>query len=185
MMQQVPNILTTLRIALTFLSIALVFINPEQLFVYLFGIFIFAAVTDFADGYVARKYNAVSDFGKSFDPLADKVLTFVFLIILFSTNLIPATIILLLIARDVVVDGVRGALAVRVVVPAIQAAKWKTTFIFLLITSTLFELAFFSTQELHYITLVLAFFALLFSYVSAAQYARIFYCALQKNRTRE
>lgn len=175
MMQYLPNALTILRIVLTLVAVLLVPFAPVHLYTYLFGIFVVAAVSDYLDGFLARKYDVVSDFGKLFDPLSDKILTFVFLIILYETNLIPQVIILLLIVRDLVVDGVRAALAHKVVIPAIMTAKIKTTLIFLLILSALGELAFYSTIELRYVTLGLSILALVFSYTSAVQYARIFY----------
>ncbi|QSH39696.1 CDP-diacylglycerol--glycerol-3-phosphate 3-phosphatidyltransferase [Candidatus Kaiserbacteria bacterium] len=177
MIQNLPNALTILRIALTFVAIALVSLAPTHLYLYLFGIFIAAAATDFFDGYLARKFEVVSDFGKIFDPLSDKVLTFAFLIILVGTNVIPIAIILLLIARDLIVDGVRAALARDIVIPAIRSAKNKTALMFLTIAAALFTLAFPQIALYEDLVMILAMLTLVFSYVSAAQYAGIFYRA--------
>lgn len=177
MIQYLPNALTIFRIALTFLVILLVLFTPLNLYFYLLCIFGVAAATDFFDGFLARKYNVVSDFGKIFDPLSDKVLTFVFLIILYKTGLIPQVIILLLVVRDLIIDGVRGVFAKKIIIPAIVTAKIKTAVIFLLILSALFELTFYTTAEIRYVTLGLSFAALIFSYSSALHYALIFYRA--------
>ena len=181
MMHALPNILTIVRIVLTVGAIALVPFAPAHLYVYLFVLFFVAALTDFADGYLARRFDVVSDFGKVFDPLSDKVLAFVFFFILYGTGIVPQVVILLLVVRDLVVDGVRAALASHVVVPAIYTAKVKTALIFVFILSALYELAFVTASVAHVVTLVLAAGALLFSYVSAAQYAAVFYRAYQKS----
>ena len=177
MIQYLPNSFTILRIVLTFLAIAVVAITPPYLYIYLFSIFIIAAATDFLDGYIARKFEVVSNFGKIFDPLSDKVLAFVFLIILVGTNIIPLAIILLLIARDLIVDGVRAALARDIVIPAIRSAKNKTVLMFLTIAAALFVLAFPQIQLYEDLVMILVMLTLVFSYVSAAQYAGIFYRA--------
>jgi len=182
MIAYIPNILTVARIVLTAIAIVLVPFSLAGIYFYLFFIFVVAALTDFADGYLARKFAVESDFGKMFDPLSDKVLTFVFLILLYGTGLIPHVIILLLIVRDLAVDGVRNAFAARVVVPAIMNAKIKTTLIFLLIISALFELAFYTSAAIHLLTLTLALLALVFSYISAVQYAQIFYRVHQREK---
>tara|TARA_B100000900_G_scaffold410392_1_gene428110 strand:- start:811 stop:1326 length:516 start_codon:yes stop_codon:yes gene_type:complete len=163
--------------ALTFVAIVLVSLTLPHVYVYLFGIFLVAAVTDFFDGYLARKFEVVSDFGKIFDPLSDKVLAFVFLIIIVNTNIIPLAIILLLITRDLIVDGVRLALAREIVIPAIRSAKNKTVLMFLTIAVALFTLAFPQIALYEDLVMILAMLTLVFSYVSAAQYASIFYRA--------
>ena len=78
-----PNKLTVIRIALTpvFLFLFCAEFIPHN---YLFAliVFVIAAVTDFVDGYIARKYNQVSDFGKFLDPLADKCTQFTLIVCL-------------------------------------------------------------------------------------------------------
>ncbi len=175
MITYIPNILTILRIVLTFLAIALVSLPPESLYAYLFVIFIVAAVTDFADGYLARKFEVISDFGKVFDPLADKVLSFIFLIILYGTGTVPDVVILLLIVRDLVIDSIRGMFTAHIaVIQAIFSAKLKTLLTFVFIATALFELTVGSNTTLHYATVGLSVSALVLSYASALQYGRIF-----------
>ncbi len=184
MYTQIPNILTILRIALTIVAIALVPFAPTNLYAYLLALFIVAALTDFFDGYLARRFHTESDFGKIFDPLSDKVLTFVFLILLYPAGVIAPVIILLLIVRDLVIDGVRASLASSVVIPAIFTAKVKTTLIFLTVISALLELALGTNELLRAMTMLLSLTALACAYISAGQYAQIFYRVYQ-SRTSE
>jgi cardiolipin synthase (CMP-forming) len=95
------------------------------------GIFVLAAVTDFFDGYLARKWQQQSALGKMLDPIADKVLVAVVLLVLCGDQILRgghvwAAIIIL--AREVLVSGLREFLGqLSVSVPVTQIAKWKTT----------------------------------------------------------
>jgi cardiolipin synthase (CMP-forming) len=94
-------------------------------------LFIVAAITDFFDGYLARKWGQQSALGRMLDPIADKVLVAVILLVLaadrtiFGWHIWAAIIIL---SREVLVSGLREFLAeLRVSVPVTKVAKWKTT----------------------------------------------------------
>jgi CDP-diacylglycerol---glycerol-3-phosphate 3-phosphatidyltransferase len=69
-----PNALTVGRIAITPLVAVLPFVNGSTVRAIAFGLFVIAAVTDYADGYLARRENLITDLGKWLDPLADKLL---------------------------------------------------------------------------------------------------------------
>ena len=71
------------------------------------GIFILASITDFVDGYIARKYNQISDFGKFLDPLADKLLTIAAMVIFCQWDMIPAWALMLILTREFAVTGLR------------------------------------------------------------------------------
>ncbi len=176
MKESIPNLLTIFRVLLTVVAIALVPFSPTHFYELLLGIFLVAAATDNLDGYLARRWHVESDFGKIFDPLADKVLTFIFLVMLYSTGTIPAVIILLLIVRDLVVDSVRAVVAAQgKVVQAIMTAKIKTVLMFVLIIAALASLTLGEHNAVQPLVLPLAIAALLFSYVSAAQYGVVFW----------
>lgn len=92
-------------------------------------LFVFGSATDAIDGKIARKYNLITDFGKFFDPLADKFLVNSALIFLACYGRIPALIIILMIGRDLAVDGIRFMAASKgEVIAANIFGKLKTVF---------------------------------------------------------
>ncbi len=98
-------------------------------------LFVVASITDFLDGHIARKYKYVSNFGKLMDPIADKMLTNSLLIILAGEGFIPTIIPVIIISRDIVVDGVRMLLTEKgEVLPAGKLGKFKTAFLMIGIT---------------------------------------------------
>ena len=99
---------------------------------YLIAAFIFAvaSVTDFLDGYIARKYNMVTNFGKLVDAIADKMLVDSALIILSAQGFIAPIITVIIILRDIVVDAIKMLAASKgKVVAAIKTGKVKTAFL--------------------------------------------------------
>lgn len=102
-------------------------------------LFIIASLTDFVDGYLARKYNQVTDFGKMIDAIADKVLVNSILIILASTGFISAIIAVIIVVRDIVVDSIKMIAGSKGnVVAAIKSGKLKTACLMIGLTLTLF-----------------------------------------------
>ena len=94
------------------------------------GLFVVACVTDWFDGYFARRYHQISRLGRFLDPIADKLLVAAALVMLVDSgtlsgvNVLAALIIL---AREILVSGLREFLAeLRVGMPVSQLAKWKT-----------------------------------------------------------
>jgi len=90
-------------------------------------LFIIASVTDFFDGYLARKNNQVTDLGKMLDAIADKVLVNPILIVLAANSTIPVLIPVIYITRDIVVDAIKMQAASKgKVQAAIKSGKYKT-----------------------------------------------------------
>ena len=85
------------------------------------AVFILASLTDFVDGYVARHYNQVSDFGKFLDPLADKLLVFAAMLIFVQWNRMPAWAVRVALARAFAVSGLRMVAASK---GEVLAAAW-------------------------------------------------------------
>lgn len=141
-----PNKLTVLRIILVPI-VCLVWLFPYEQFAINIGyfelygvtipnihfivliIFVIASFTDFLDGQIARKNNLVTTFGKFADPIADKLLVNMMLILMCYKHMIPVIPVMLMILRDIIVDGCRMIAAQRgVVVSAGILGKMKTVF---------------------------------------------------------
>ncbi|MEQ8195270.1 MAG: CDP-diacylglycerol--glycerol-3-phosphate 3-phosphatidyltransferase [Rhodospirillales bacterium] len=131
MQGKLPNILTFSRIA-AIPIVVLLLLLPQPLGNWLaFSVYVYACITDFFDGYLARAWEQQSSLGKFLDPIADKLLVAAVLLMLVGIDriqgltLLPAAVIL---CREILVSGLREVLAtVRVGVPVSTLAKWKTT----------------------------------------------------------
>ena len=106
-----PNILTIGRIMITPLFIILLFYDHPYAKSWALFIFVTAMLTDIFDGYYARKYNLVTDYGRFLDPLADKVMVLSALISFAVMDVIPFWMVSLIIFRDVFVTGLRMAMS--------------------------------------------------------------------------
>lgn len=102
-------------------------------------LFIIASLTDFLDGYVARKYDMVTDFGKMVDAISDKMLTNSLMIILACNGMIAPIIVVVFIVRDIIVDSIKMLIGNKgKAVAAIPIAKVKTATLMIGLTLTLF-----------------------------------------------
>ena len=90
-------------------------------------IFVLASLTDMADGKIARKYNLITNFGKIMDPLADKILVYAAFALMVANGTIPAWTLIIILAREFLVAGVRTvAASTGIVIAADMAGKIKT-----------------------------------------------------------
>lgn len=102
-------------------------------------LFIIASITDFLDGYFARKYKIVSDYGKMLDAISDKILTNSLLIILAVNGMISLIVVVVIVVRDIVVDALKMFIGNNSsAVAAIPIAKVKTATLMVGLTLTLF-----------------------------------------------
>ena len=114
-----PNKLTLLRVMLIPVFITLLLGGYPY---WAAAIFIVASATDALDGYIARKYNLITNFGKIMDPLADKLLVTAALICLVELGVIPSWIVFVILAREFTISGLRAVAASDGIV--IAASKW-------------------------------------------------------------
>ncbi len=126
-----PNRLTMARFILAIPFIY--FLQESTTYGYIFRIisliiFVIASLTDFFDGYIARKYNLITDFGKIMDPLADKILVISALVVFVELNYIPAWMSIIVLAREFLISGIRILAAAKgEVIAAGNLGKYKTT----------------------------------------------------------
>ena len=138
-----PNILTVGRILVTPLFIILLFYDHPYAKSWALFIFVAAMLTDIFDGYYARKYNLVTDYGRFLDPLADKIMVLSALISFAVMNVIPYWMVSLIIFRDVFITGLRMAMSSnnKTMVTS-KIAKRKTLSQVLIIIFILFNIGF-------------------------------------------
>jgi CDP-diacylglycerol--glycerol-3-phosphate 3-phosphatidyltransferase len=132
------------------------------------ALFILGCVTDFLDGRIARKQNLVTDFGKFIDPVADKLLVLTTLIMLIHLEKMPAWIVIVILCRELAVDGLRlVAVTKGQVIAAGPLGKWKTACQMVLISAMLIlNLGAFEAWPLAVLTIVVVTLTL----VSAVDY---------------
>ncbi|MBI3311980.1 MAG: CDP-diacylglycerol--glycerol-3-phosphate 3-phosphatidyltransferase, partial [Candidatus Omnitrophica bacterium] len=122
-----PNKLTLLRIFLTFLIMGLLFVPGVWAKSLCLALFLLASMSDWLDGYLARRFSQVSPLGVLLDPIADKVLVIGILLAFVQLRLVPAWMVLAILMRELVITGVRlYALNRHVVIPAAREGKHKT-----------------------------------------------------------
>ncbi|MCL2404649.1 MAG: CDP-diacylglycerol--glycerol-3-phosphate 3-phosphatidyltransferase [Defluviitaleaceae bacterium] len=164
------------------ITIARVCLIPVYLFVYLaqpfsevpnmwlaLTIFSVASITDAVDGYVAKRYGLVSNFGKLMDPLADKLLVSAALIAFVASGTLSAWVVVLIISREFFVSGIRQLCVEQgIVIAASPSAKFKTITQMVLIIYILLPLAMF---KFDWIVISLTVITVLASLYSGIEYA--------------
>jgi len=117
-----PNCLTIFRILISFICIGLMILGSYPHLVFAFILFLIASMTDFFDGYIARKYDLVSNLGKLLDPIADKVLVLGVFSAFLVLKIVSPWMVILIVIRELVVTGVR--LLVLKKGKVLSAQKW-------------------------------------------------------------
>ena len=122
--------ITLARVVLIPLYMVLMYLSGGQAGVWMFSallIFVVASVTDYVDGYIARKYGQVSDFGKFLDPLADKLLTLAAMCMFCQWGKFPAWALMIVLTREFAVSGLRMVAGPKgKVIAAGKSGKFKT-----------------------------------------------------------
>ena len=172
-----PNLLTLVRILMIPVFIIL-FVNPtpdQSLAAAV--IFTLAAATDWLDGYIARRTGQVTTLGKLLDPIADKLLVLSALILLMNVDRVSAVVVLLIIAREVAVTGIRAIAAGEgMIIAAETTGKYKMALqvigiILLILEGTgLAELG-----NMHLAGIVTLYMSLVLGYMSGGQYVWSFW----------
>lgn len=125
-MMTLPNLLTFARIAAVPVLIALFYLPHPIAAWATFGLFVGAAATDFLDGWLARRLDQASELGRALDPIADKLIVAAALIMLAADGHAPVVAVVAILARELLIAGLRESLAGQLVIPVTGLAKWKT-----------------------------------------------------------
>lgn len=167
-----PNILTAYRFAV--IPVLFFLVYPEAgtwISLLAFAIFLSAVFTDLADGYYARKQKQESVLGKLMDPLADKVLVSFALIMLIPMGRIPAWVSFLIIAREIMITGLRGVAASSgIVVSASGLGKIKSIFQYTGLCVLIFPMGLLPIPFLHQLGLAIIYVSLLLTIWSGIEY---------------
>lgn len=142
-------------------------------------LFIIASITDWADGYFARRFNAESTAGKFMDPIADKMLVLGAIVMLLAMNRVDPIMVFLLLGRDIYIGGVRAiAASNQVVIAAKPFGKWKTALQMIGVPCLLVYDPWFGVIPLAKIGYTCLWVSVVLSLISGVQYTREYF----KNR---
>jgi CDP-diacylglycerol---glycerol-3-phosphate 3-phosphatidyltransferase len=179
-MQDLPNILTVCRVGVVPVLVVLLFFSSPLPRAIAAFIFVLASITDYLDGYLARKYNVISSVGKLLDPMADKLLVMSALIMLVpcGTGAVPAWMVVVILGRDIMVTSLRGvASAEGVVIQAEELGKYKTILQIFALTGLILHYPYFSI-DFHVGGMYFLWASLLLSIWSGVSYFQKFWFAV-------
>ncbi len=124
-----PNILTMMRIAAIPLLAALLLTPSKSSGFWAAAVFALASITDWLDGYLARRMGIVTVFGKFLDPIADKMIVMAAMVMILPFGRVPAWMVLVILGREIIITGLRGiASSEGIVIQASDLGKFKTIF---------------------------------------------------------
>ena len=175
-----PNLVTLLRILLIPLIVGIFYLPDEWLSfenrnIAATSVFIFAAITDWLDGYLARKLNQMSAFGAFFDPVADKLVVVGALVVLLYLNRVDMVVALIIIGREIAISALREWMARVGQAKSVAVAfigKLKTVLQMVAIPLLLFDDHLFGVIDCHALGTVLIYVAALLTVVSMLYYLR-------------
>lgn len=174
-MFNLANILTLARICAVPLIVLVLYFPGKITCLIAMLLFILACVTDYVDGFVARKYNLVTNVGKFMDPIADKILIAAVLVMLTELQWVPAWISIIIISREIVVTGLRAIAADQgKVIAADMLGKLKTVSQMFALGPLMLHYAWFGFDPVPLGTVIL-YLALALTVLSGVNYLRNFY----------
>ena len=178
-----PNRLTILRMLAVPLVIWLLSFRSFYWDVGATVLFVVAAVTDYYDGYLARRTKAVTIYGKLLDPLADKFLVVVVLIMLQHLGRIHPWLVMVLVCREMTISSLRAlASAEGVIIPAGQGGKWKAAIQMVALPFIMVHEPLFGFVPTQVIGMLLIYVSVVFSVMSLSSYALDFFRELHARR---
>ncbi len=143
-------------------------------------VFVFAALTDIFDGYIARRFNLVTTVGKFLDPLADKLLVATVLIMLAGQGVVPAWVAVVIVCREIAITGLRAVAAdMGVVIAADAFGKLKTVLQALALCPLILHFPWYGVDPVPFGT-VLLYAALVLTIGSGVNYFLNFYRVMAK-----
>lgn len=176
-----PNSITLARIGVVpFLFFLLASPGPVGSLA-LAALFVIASITDFWDGYLARKYNLITTMGKFLDPLADKLIVNTAMILMIPIGRIDAWIVVIIIIRDLIVDGIRSiASSEGIYIQASVLGKQKTVAQIFAVTALMIHYPFFGLDA-HLVGTVILYAAFVLTLYSGLDYFVKFYRQVEKS----
>lgn len=127
MWKNIPNYLTTARVGLIPVFVGCAYLPGRTGLLLSTLFFAVAAITDWADGYIARRHGVQTPFGRFFDPVADKLLVLSALLLLLSQGRAPFVVVLVIMAREITIMALREYISCQGRgVPVSKVGKWKT-----------------------------------------------------------
>lgn len=153
-----PNSITLFRLVLTGVFCVAASLEGVMGYSIALGAFVLGALSDWLDGYLARKMGQVTSLGKLLDPLVDKVLICTGFVFLSAKGLCPVWVTSVIIAREFLVTGIRQIVMEKgTVMAADNLGKWKTTFQIMFIITALVHLTLQGSEATNLITLSLKY----------------------------
>ena len=183
MVRYIPNVLTLGRMVLVPPIVILLFFPGKFTSALAAFIFLVASLTDFFDGFIARRFSVESSFGRFLDPIADKVLVTATLIMLINLGRVPAWIVMLIISREVAVSALRSLTqSWDTVLKPSPVGKLKAVFQFAAIVPLIIHHKYkiFITIDFHLIGMILIYIALILTLWSGIDYFLRFYNEYQQ-----
>lgn len=188
-----PNLLTMLRIALIPVALWLIADGTPRSSFWAGMVYAVSAITDFLDGWLARRMGLISVLGKFLDPLADKLLVVSSLIVMVAMGHVPAWVVVLIVARELSITSLRViAMSEGVQIAASQGGKEKAALqmvaVWMLMLHHAYDLDFglFSVPSVSFnqVGLVLLYASLFFAITSAGEYMKLFVDAVEQKERR-